>query len=74
MSEAPTESPVQRLLSDITAQFRHQPVDQAAPQVAAHIRQFWDPRMRAALTTELHAPTGDDLVDAVLALVATGQS
>ena len=62
-------SAVQRLLADITAQFRHRPIAEAAPEIAAHINQFWEPRMRAALRSELVAPTGDDLVDAVLALL-----
>lgn len=64
---APSASPELRLLDDILAQFRHRPATQAAPEVASHIRQFWDPRMRARLLAELHAPTGDELVDAVLA-------
>ena len=59
------ESPELRLLGDITEQFRHLPVDRAATQVAAHIRQFWDPRMRAELARLLTPPTGDDLIDAV---------
>ena len=38
-----------RLANDIAAQFRHLPPDEAAADVANHIRRFWDPRMRAAL-------------------------
>jgi formate dehydrogenase subunit delta len=40
-----------RLANDIAAQFRHRPEDEAAAEVAAHIRRFWDPRMRAELLT-----------------------
>jgi formate dehydrogenase subunit delta len=40
---------VVRLANDIAAQFRHLPPDEAAADVANHIRRFWDPRMRVAL-------------------------
>lgn len=66
VSDVTTGERVVRRLHDITDQFRHMPVEQAAPQVIAHVRQFWEPRMRAALLAELPAPTGDDLIDAVL--------
>ena len=56
-----------RLLDDITAQFRHQPVEQAAPQIVTHIRLFWAPRMRSDLTSLVQSPTGDELIDAVVA-------
>jgi formate dehydrogenase subunit delta len=41
--------PVVRLANDIAAQFQHLPPDDAAAEVANHIRRFWDPRMRVAL-------------------------
>jgi formate dehydrogenase subunit delta len=41
--------PVVRLANDIAAQFHHLPPDEAAADVANHIRRFWDPRMRVAL-------------------------
>jgi formate dehydrogenase subunit delta len=40
---------VARLANDISAQFPHLPVDVAAKEVAAVIRSFWEPRMRAEL-------------------------
>jgi formate dehydrogenase subunit delta len=61
------QPPVLRLFNDIAEQFRHQPVERAAPQVAAHLRQFWEPRMRAQLVSHVTVPSGDDLLDAVLA-------
>lgn len=64
MSDAP---PVVRRFDDIAEQFRHQPVEQAAPQVLAHVRQFWDPRMRAQLVSHVTVPSGDALLDAVVA-------
>jgi formate dehydrogenase subunit delta len=45
-----TGSPQVRLINEIALQFGHQPEDQAAERIAAHIRKFWDPRMRADLT------------------------
>jgi formate dehydrogenase subunit delta len=56
---------VVRRFDDIAEQFRHQLVEQAAPQVLAHIRQFWDPRMRAQLVSHVTVPSGDALLDAV---------
>ncbi|HLU57341.1 MAG TPA: formate dehydrogenase subunit delta [Pseudonocardia sp.] len=44
-----------RLANDIAAQFAHKPLDEAARQVAAHIRSFWEPRMRSALVAHLAA-------------------
>jgi formate dehydrogenase subunit delta len=41
---------VARLANDISAQFPHLPVDVAAKEIAAVIRSFWEPRMRAELT------------------------
>lgn len=41
---------VARLANDISAQFPHLPVEVAAKEVAAVIRSFWEPRMRAELT------------------------
>ncbi|PZG01869.1 formate dehydrogenase subunit delta [Micromonospora deserti] len=42
-------SPQVRLANEIAVQFRHQPPDAAAAAIAAHIRTFWEPRMRAEL-------------------------
>jgi formate dehydrogenase subunit delta len=44
-----------RMVNEIAVQFAHRPVDEAADAVAAHIRVFWDPRMRAALLAHLTA-------------------
>jgi formate dehydrogenase subunit delta len=38
--------PAIRLATEIAAQFRHVPEEQAAETIAGHIRLFWDPRMR----------------------------
>jgi len=38
-----------RMANDIAAQFAHLPPEAAASAVAAHLRTFWDPRMRDQL-------------------------
>ncbi|GAY10426.1 formate dehydrogenase subunit delta [Pseudonocardia sp. N23] len=43
--------PVVRMAEDMVAQFAHRPPDDAAAAVAAHVRKFWDPRMRRRLVT-----------------------
>ncbi len=48
-----TVSPQIRLANEIAAQFHRQPPDQAAAAIAQHMRQFWDPRMRADLLRRL---------------------
>ncbi|WP_236795375.1 formate dehydrogenase subunit delta [Amycolatopsis sp. GM8] len=53
-----TESPQIRLANEIAAQFHHRPPDEAAAAIAAHIRQFWDPRMRADLEHQLATAPG----------------
>lgn len=42
-----TLSPQVRMANDIAAQFAHQDAEAAAAAIAAHIRSFWTPRMRA---------------------------
>lgn len=60
--------PVVRLANDIARQFAHLPPAEAAQAVAAHLHQFWDPRMRADLAREVaHDP--DRLDPLVLAAV-----
>jgi len=48
-----TMSPQIRLANEIAVQFAHQPPEQAAAAIAQHIRQFWDPRMKADLRHQL---------------------
>jgi formate dehydrogenase subunit delta len=47
-----------RLANDVAAQFAHRPLDDAAQAVAAHLRAFWEPRMRAALLEHVTAGGG----------------
>jgi formate dehydrogenase subunit delta len=55
-----------RMANQIAGFFRTQPGDEAAARVAAHIRDFWDPRMRAQLRDHV-ARGGDGLDPAVIA-------
>jgi len=57
-----------RMANQIAAFFKTQPGDVAADRVAAHIRDFWDPRMRAQLRDHV-AAGGDGLDPAVIAAV-----
>lgn len=49
-------SPQVRMANEIAVQFVHRPQDEAAATIAAHIRSFWEPRMkeelRRLITTE----------------------
>ncbi|MET0233990.1 MAG: formate dehydrogenase subunit delta [Kibdelosporangium sp.] len=42
-------SPQVRMANEIAVHFHHRPAEEAAAAIAAHIRKFWDPRMRADL-------------------------
>jgi formate dehydrogenase subunit delta len=55
-----TIPPHVRLANEIAVQFHARPPAEAAATVAAHIRQFWDPRMRAKLLEHV-AAGGEDL-------------
>ncbi|SDM06737.1 formate dehydrogenase subunit delta [Streptomyces wuyuanensis] len=61
-----------RLANDIAAQFRHRDPAAAAAEIAAHIRAFWDPRMRARLIEDAEAGHGglDPLTVSAAALLA----
>lgn len=63
---AATVPPEQRMANQIAANFRHVPADTAAESIAAHIRRFWDPRMRGRLL-ELVDHRADGLDPVVLA-------
>ncbi|GEL20069.1 formate dehydrogenase subunit delta [Pseudonocardia asaccharolytica] len=58
-----------RRVNDIVAQFRHRPAEEAASEVAGHLRLFWEPRMRRALIK--HVDDGADELDPV-AVAAAG--
>jgi formate dehydrogenase subunit delta len=65
--------PVVRLGHDLVRNFEALPPDQAAVEIATHIRKFWEPRMRQELLarirwgdTTLHpllVRAAEDLVD-----------
>ena len=65
--------PAVRLAHEIATQFRHRPAEQAAEEIAGHIRTFWEPRMRAALLAHVEAVVAeiDPLVTRVAGLLKT---
>jgi formate dehydrogenase subunit delta len=50
-----TEASLRRMLTGIADFYRGYPETEAVEGVAAHIRSFWDPRMRRALSGFLEA-------------------
>ena len=58
-----------RMANQIAAFFAAYPHDQAVTATAEHIRQFWDPRMRAQLNALVEVG-GDGLTDVALAAAA----
>ena len=42
-----------RMVNQIAANVAHHPPDRAAAEIAAHLRSFWAPSMRAELVTYL---------------------
>ncbi|GAA1822792.1 formate dehydrogenase subunit delta [Planosporangium flavigriseum] len=47
--------PYVRLANEIAVQFRHWEPGEAAAEIAAHLRSFWDPRMRTQLIAHVEA-------------------
>lgn len=52
-------APHLRLVNDIAVQFHHRPPEEAAGAIAAHLRKFWDPRMRQRLIVDAPAHQAD---------------
>jgi formate dehydrogenase subunit delta len=50
-----TAPPHVRLANDIAVQFHHHTPDRAATEIAAHIRSYWEKRMREALLAHVDA-------------------
>ncbi|MGH3585515.1 MAG: formate dehydrogenase subunit delta [Pseudonocardia sp.] len=54
-----TVPPHVRLVNEIAAQFAHRPPDEAAAEIAAHLRAFWERRMTTALLAHVEAGGAD---------------
>jgi formate dehydrogenase subunit delta len=67
------QSPQVRLANEIAVQFHHRAPEEAAEAIAAHIRAFWDPRMRSELLRRAETEPGalDPLALAAARLLAT---
>jgi formate dehydrogenase subunit delta len=64
-----TLRPEVRMGNDIARQFAHLTEDKAAAAIAAHLRTFWDPRMRQALCRAV--ADGDEDADPLLRAAVT---
>ncbi len=58
-----------QMANQIAGFFKTQPGDDAADRVAGHIRDFWEPRMRAQLRA--HVEAGGTGLDAVVIRAAS---
>lgn len=60
------------MANEIALQFKHRKPDDAAAEIALHLRRFWDPRMRADLLhqAETQAESLDPLIQAAAKLLA----
>ncbi|GAA0896969.1 formate dehydrogenase subunit delta [Pseudonocardia zijingensis] len=57
-----------RLVNDVAVHLAHLGPDAAPHAVAEHLRAFWEPRMRAALTA--HVAAGGEGLDPIAARAA----
>ncbi|MGL5830115.1 MAG: formate dehydrogenase subunit delta [Angustibacter sp.] len=48
-----------RLGNDLVRNFEHLPPDQAAVELATHIKKFWEPRMRHELLARVRSGDSD---------------
>ncbi len=55
MTQATSPDRLIYMANQIGTFFRSQGADKAVPGIAEHIRKFWDPRMRKAITAHLDA-------------------
>ena len=55
-----------RMANQIGDFFNSYPADEAVPQIAGHIRKFWDPRMRKAILAHVADHNGEGLKPHVL--------
>jgi formate dehydrogenase subunit delta len=46
------------MANEIAVQFHHRDIPAAAAAIALHIRQFWDPRMKADLLRHVESDPG----------------
>jgi len=60
--ETPTRADLVRMSNQIAANFRHHPPEQAAAEVANHLKRFWAPSMRGELLDDRDLAALDPLV------------
>lgn len=60
-----------KMINEISAYFASEPdAEQAAKDVAAHLRRFWEPRMRRQIVSYYEERRGAGLTDLALRAVA----
>jgi formate dehydrogenase subunit delta len=60
-----------RMANQIGDFFAAYPADEAVPQIATHIKKFWDPRMRKGILAHLAEKNGAGLKPQVLEAIKT---
>jgi formate dehydrogenase subunit delta len=60
-----------RMANQIGDFFAAYPADEAVPQIATHIKKFWDPRMRKGILTHVAEHAGAGLKPQVLEAIRT---
>ena len=60
-----------RMANQIGDFFNAYPAEEAVPQIATHIRKFWDPRMRKAIFAHIAEHEGEGLKPQVLEALKT---
>ncbi|MGD0084047.1 MAG: formate dehydrogenase subunit delta [Acidimicrobiales bacterium] len=58
--EAGKQAELIRMANQIAGNFAHHPVEQAATEVASHLRSFWTPSMLRDLTALAAGGSGSD--------------
>lgn len=54
-------APTVRLANEIAAQFQHRAEEDAAREIATHVQDFWDPRMRRDLIARVEGGAAAEL-------------
>ena len=67
-----TRADLVRMSNQIAANFRHHPPEQAAAEVANHMRMFWPPLMRSELLADTELGELDPLVVEAIRLLREG--
>jgi formate dehydrogenase subunit delta len=70
----PSHASLLRMVNQIAANFEHRPIDQAAPAVAQHLREYWTPEMRQSLQGQVQSDRLHRVAVAAVGLLDTACS